>query len=257
VTQVGIRGDGKAGSETIVVLRDATQARQRQAIRDTFLGVLSHELRTPITTIFAASKVLSRPDSTLSPELRREIFEDVRVEAERLHRLVEDVIALQRFGEDQGDVGNEPVLLQRIIPGVIRSEQARWTGTTFVADVPPGLPTVIADATYVEQVVRNLLSNAAKYGSSASVVETVIRAENDEVCVRILDRGPGFAVEEADRLFELFYRSPVTAGTASGAGIGLFVCARLIRAMGGRIWARPRAEGGAEFGFSLAVMLED
>ena len=71
-----------------------------------------------------------------------------------------------------------------------------------------------------------------------------------------MDDGPGFPAEETNRLFELFYRSPGTAATASGAGIGLFVCARLIRAMGGRIWASPRPEGGAEFGFALRELDE-
>jgi two-component system sensor histidine kinase KdpD len=88
-------------------------------------------------------------------------------------------------------------------------------------------------------------------------VEAVVEAGEGEVLVRILDDGPGFPGEEADRLFELFFRSPTTAGTASGAGIGLFVSARLIRAMGGTIWAKPRAGRGAEFGFSLRVMSED
>jgi signal transduction histidine kinase len=72
--------------------------------------------------------------------------------------------------------------------------------------------------------------------------------------VRILDDGPGIQPGEADRLFELFYRSPATAGVTGGAGIGLFVCARLVRAMGGRIWAMDRPSGGAEFGFALQVM---
>jgi two-component system sensor histidine kinase KdpD len=115
---------------------------------------------------------------------------------------------------------------------------------------------VAADATYVEQVVRNLLSNAAKYAGAGARVEALVEAAGDEVLVRILDDGPGFPPGEADRLFELYYRSPSTAGSASGAGIGLFVCARLIRAMGGRIWAAPRAGGGSEFGFSLKVMAE-
>ncbi|HEY0442673.1 MAG TPA: ATP-binding protein, partial [Candidatus Limnocylindrales bacterium] len=75
----------------------------------------------------------------------------------------------------------------------------------------------------------------------------------DEVVVRVLDRGRGFQSNEADDLFELFYRSPATAAQASGAGIGLFVCRRLITAMRGRIWARPRAGGGAEFGFALPL----
>ena len=250
--------DGSRGAgETIVLIRDVTEARQKQAVRDTFIGVLSHELRTPVTTIYAGSKVLARSAGTLADDVRRTVFEDIHIEAERLHRLVEDVIALTRFGEDDAEIGNEPVLLQRILPGVIRSEQNRWPGTTFALDLPGGVPTVAADPTYVEQVVRNLLSNAAKYGGPGSTVEVRVEPADTEVLVHICDDGPGFPVEEADRLFELFFRSPSTAGAATGAGIGLFVCARLIRAMGGRIWASPRPTGGAEFGFSLAVMADD
>jgi signal transduction histidine kinase len=241
--------------ETIVLLRDVTEARQRQAVRDTFIGVLSHELRTPVTTIYAGAKVLSRP-SELSADTRQEIFTDIVLESERLHRLVEDVVAMTRFGDEGGDAGAEPVLLQRLLPAVIASEEGRWPGVTFELSLPSGLPTVIADATYVEQVVRNLLSNGAKYGGTGSV-SVEVEATPDEVLVRILDDGPGFPPEEADRLFELFFRSDRTARTAAGAGIGLFVCARLIRAMGGRVWAANRDGGGAEFGFALRVMEED
>ena len=246
-----------AARETIVMLRDVTEARQREAVRDAFMGVLSHELRTPVTTIYGGSKVLARAESTLSEEGRRELFDDIRLEAERLHRLVEDVIALNRFGEDSGDIGREPILIQRILPGVVESERARWPGVEFSVRLPPGVPTVSADGTYVEQVIRNLLSNAAKYAGVAAHVETIVETSGDEVLVRVLDDGPGFPAEDAARLFDLFFRSPVTAATASGAGIGLFVCARLIKAMGGRIWAAPRDGGGAEFGFALRQMAED
>jgi PAS domain S-box-containing protein len=246
-------------AETIVMLRDVTVARQRQAIRDTFIGVLSHELRTPVTTIYAGSKVLAREEDQLPEATRREIFSDIVVESERLHRLVEDVIAMTRFGEDEGDVGTEPVLVQRILPAVIRSERARWPGVTFELDLRPGLPTAVADPTYVEQVVRNLLSNAAKYSGAGATVTVSVEAEPDadELFVRVTDDGPGFPADEADRVFELFFRSKGTAAAAAGAGIGLFVCARLIRAMGGRIWARPLDAGGAEFGFTLRVMTDE
>jgi PAS domain S-box-containing protein len=249
--------DGAGNVETIVVLRDVTAARQREAVRETFIGVLSHELRTPVTTIYGGAKTLAREGSTLDEATRREIFVDMAAEAERLQRLVEDVVALNRFGEDDGDLGQEPVLLQRVVPTVVRSEESRWPGVTFEVRVTPGLATVVADPTYVEQVLRNLLSNAAKYGGSGSSVDVVLERAEDEVQVRILDDGPGILPDEADRLFELFYRSPSTAGMTSGAGIGLFVCARLVRAMGGRIWARPRPAGGAEFGFALRIMGDD
>ena len=252
------RAEGTGSHETIVLVRDVTEARQRQTVRDTFIGVLSHELRTPVTTIYAGSKLLARGLDSLDEDVRRSVFDDIHVESERLHRLVEDVIALTRFGEaDEGEIGNEPVLLQRVLPVVVRSEEVRWPGVTFQVELPGGIPTVIADPTYVEQVVRNLLSNAAKYGGPGSTVETTLEATDTEVLVTIRDDGPGFPQEEAARLFDLYYRSPSTATSASGAGIGLFVCARLIRAMGGRIWASPRKQGGAEFGFSLQIMRED
>jgi K+-sensing histidine kinase KdpD len=328
--------DGETHGETILVLRDVTEQRQREAVRETFIGVLSHELRTPVTTIYAGSKVLARGSGRLDEELQRSVFEDIHIEAERLHRLVEDVIALTRFGEEEGDVGNEPVLLQRVLPTVVRShelrtpvttifggarvlsrdesgldestrreilndvaeeaerlkrlvedvvalsrfgetdadlgrepvllqrvvpavvasEEERWPGVDFEVTIPPGLPTVFADPTYLEQVIRNLLANAAKYGGQGASVEIAVEADLDaeEVLVCVRDDGPGILSHEAERLFDLFYRSPNTASATTGAGIGLFVCARLIRAMGGRIWAQNRDGRGAEFGFALRVM---
>jgi K+-sensing histidine kinase KdpD len=233
-----------------------TEARQRELVRETFIGVLSHELRTPITTIFGGAKLLAREILSLDEETKRGIFRDIHDEAERLQRLVEDVVALNRFGEGHGEIGWEPVLLQRMVPRVVQSEEGRWPGVTFVLEMANGLPTVTADPTYVEQVIRNLLSNAAKYGGAGSIVTITAEQGDGEEIVRVLDDGPGFPADEAGRLFELFYRSPGTASAAGGAGIGLFVCARLIAAMGGRVWATPRDDGGAEFGFALAELDE-
>ena len=164
-------GLGAGGAETIVVMRDVTEARHREAVRETFIGVLSHELRTPVTTIFGGAKLLAREPSTLDEETKRGIFRDIHDEAERLQRLVEDVVALNRFGDGSGEIGWEPVLLQRLVPRVVASEQGRWPGVTFVLEIAPGsADRSSADPTYVEQVVRNLLSNAAKYGGAGSTV---------------------------------------------------------------------------------------
>jgi PAS domain S-box-containing protein len=254
----GVAGEpaGEASGGAILVIRDVTAARERDQARDAFIGMLSHELRTPITTIYAGSKLLAR-EGGLAEATRADIFEDIHGEAERLHRLVEDVVALTRFGEGALDMGSEPVLLQRVLPAVVRSEEGRWPGGRFELAFLPDLPPVAGDATYVEQVVRNLLANAMKYGGPDAVAMITATEADGEVQVRVLDNGPGFPEEDVERLFQLYYRSPSIARTVSGSGIGLFVCSRLIQAMGGRVWARNRPAGGAEFGFALRAMAEE
>jgi signal transduction histidine kinase len=96
-----------------------------------------------------------------------------------------------------------------------------------------------------------------KYGGPAPTARIEAEARDGEVVVRVLDRGPGFEPDETVRLFELFYRSPAVSRQISGSGIGLFVCARLVEAMGGRIWATSRSGGGAEFGFTLRILEDD
>ncbi|HET7677050.1 MAG TPA: PAS domain S-box protein [Candidatus Limnocylindrales bacterium] len=250
--------EAEPGRETILFMRDVTAARQARQARDAFIGVLSHELRTPVTTIYGNSKLLARSERSRSDEARRAILGDIESESERLFRLVEDLLVLARFGEEERrEMGDEPLLLQRIVPAVVQSEEQRWPGTSFDVKVESGLPPARGEQTYVEQVVRNLVNNAAKYSGPGGAVRISARTAGDEIEVTVLDQGPGFPAEESTRLFELFYRSPHTATRASGAGIGLFVCKRLIEAMGGRIWARPRPKRGSEFGFALSIFNEE
>jgi GAF domain-containing protein len=254
VAATGDGGKPERETSTILVLRDVTQSRQAQKLREAFIGVLSHELRTPITTIYGGTRVLARP--SVPEQTRRDVSADVIAEAERLHRLVEDLLVLARAERDSIDIEGDPVLLQHVLPRVLRSETARWPEVRIESHVPPAMPTIAGDETYVEQLVRNLVGNAAKYGGPGSTVEIVAEPSETEVVVRVLDNGPGFAADETSRLFDLFYRSP-EAQAKSGAGIGLFVCRALAVAMGGRIWAKPRETGGAEFGFALPVYAED
>jgi K+-sensing histidine kinase KdpD len=253
------RGDGddlaRERAATVLLLRDVTAARVSQQVRDAFLGILSHELRTPITTIYGGARVLARPG--LSEEARREVSADIGAEAERLHRLVEDLLVLAQTERGTLSVGADPVLVQHLLPGIVESEGSRWPGKRFELAIAPGMPTVSADPTYVEQVVRNLVGNGAKYSLAGTTIAVRAEPAGDLVHVRILDEGPGIASDEVDRLFELFYRSPATAAQSAGAGIGLFACRALVEAMGGRIWALPRPTGGAEFGFSLPVLVDD
>ncbi len=156
------------------------------------------------------------------------------------------------------EIGDEPVLVQRLLPPLVDALVARWPGLRIDLELGESLPAVKGDLTYLEQVLRNLLTNAVRYGEALEAGLTVAAAEGDgEVIVRVLDRGPGMGEEAPEQLFELFYRAASARGVPGGAGIGLFVCRQLVQAMGGRIWARPRHEGGAEFGFALPVIEAD
>jgi signal transduction histidine kinase len=248
-----------------VVSHQATQAlersrlyaheREARQLQEAFIGVMSHELRTPITTILAGSKLLSRTASL--DDRSRDLATDVEIEADRLFRLIEDLLVLSRLERGNLALIDEPVHVVRVVERVVASEAGRWPTTEFQLPTDPQAYLVRGDETYIEQILRNLLANAAKYSPSGSTVKIDIDANDTEVSVRVLDEGPGVSVAEVEQLFTLFYRSPTTAASAAGAGIGLFVCRRLIDAMGGHIWARLREGGGSEFGFALAVYPSD
>lgn len=235
-------------------IRDVTRERQAETARDRFLEILSHELRTPVTSIYGGAKVAVRP--TISREQQVELLTDIASEADHLYRLVEDLMVLARAERGAGPISLEPVSLDRVVEGVVTDLAARWPGLEFrVRPTGLGLP-VQADSTYLEQLLRNIVTNAAKYGGAGGVVEVEIDHGETESIVRVLDRGPGVNESEVRRLFEIDYRSPLTEGLAQGSGIGLFVARWLVEGMGGRIWAVAREGGGSEFGFALPTVTE-
>jgi PAS domain S-box-containing protein len=249
-----VESDGRFTSWAGINL-DITDRRDAEAFREAFAGILSHELRTPITSIHAASTLLSR--AGLDDSQRAELLDDINQESERLRRLVEDLVVLARVERGTIHIHTEPVSLPHVLRQVCAQEQARWPDRRIDLKVVDSLPVARAESTFVEQIMRNLIGNAAKYGPADGQIDVIADAENGHPRVRVLDRGPGVDPAEADRLFELFYRSQRTARTA-GSGIGLFLVHRLIESMEGTIWARPRADGpGAEFGFTLQPIDED
>jgi PAS domain S-box-containing protein len=239
--------------------RDRLLEDERRAgtFREAFVDVISHELRTPITTIFGLTRILGRPGRLTTPEDQAELIADISAEAERLHRLVEDLLVLTRAERGGIAVESEPLELRRLLGRVIANEASRLPSIVIEADLGRDLPIVAGEETYVEQIVRNMLNNAAKYTPHGTRVLVRADQEDDTVAVRVLDSGPGIDEASIERAFELFYRDPTLARSIAGSGIGLFVCASLVEAMGGRIWAKRRPEGGSEFGFTLRVIPDD
>lgn len=241
----------------VAVLSDVNWRHEADQVRDRFLGVLSHELRTPVTSIYGGTQLLLGRGTRLDEATRNELLVSVAAEAERLQRMIENLVAMARI-ERGGDFGaTRPVLIDRIIKQLVERERSLWPQVEIKLVSSGPVQMVAADEDYLAQIMRNLLSNAAKYSGAGSTVEVSLENGEGEVIVRVYDNGPGIDEEDAERLFGLYYRSAKQAATAAGAGIGLFVCRELVTAMGGRIWAAPRPDKGAEFGFTIPAYVEE
>ena len=229
------------------------EERRSAALREAFVGVISHELRTPITTIYGLARILRQRSESLTAEARTEAIADIEAESDRLYRLVEDLLVLSRAESGRVAIEPEPINLGRLIRHIVEAEGQRRPDRTITVTASPALPLIEAEATYVEQVVRNLLTNAEKYSQAPAPIEVVVGVDEEGVAVRVLDRGIGVDEDGAAHAFELFYRTKEAGRVASGAGIGLFVCRELVDAMGGATWMKPRDGGGSEVGFRLPI----
>jgi signal transduction histidine kinase len=249
VTTTDLEVDGERSR--IVLLRDVTDILDTEAARNAFIGMLSHELRTPVTMIYGSATVLQREGG--GPE-RDELITDLVEESDRLYRLVEDLLVLSRFERGALDFAPEPVLVQRILPPIARLEERRSPGFTVEFDFEGDLPAVEGDEIYLGQVIRNLLGNAAKYGGVPGSVMVRGRADGSRVVIEVEDHGPGIPAGQEERIFELYERTTTARRSGlPGAGVGLFVSRRLVELMRGTISAGAAPGGGARLTVSLPV----
>ena len=244
------------------------EQKRSNALREAFIGVISHELRTPITTIYGLSRLLRQRGESLAAEVQRQAIVDIEAESDRLFRLVEDLLVLSRAEGGKVEFEAEPISLGRLAERIVDAEAERRPDRVFEVRLPSALALIEAEPTYVEQVIRNLLTNAAKYSAAPEKIEVEIEIvegppanevlaadgrSRSEAVLRVLDRGIGVDDETIAQAFDLFFRTREASRIASGAGIGLFVSRQLIEAMGGRTWLLPREGGGTEAGFALPL----
>ncbi len=232
------------------------ELRVANAAKDEFLGLVSHELKTPITTILGNAMVLRLRADKIDAESRDTALRDMSTEAERLHYIIDNLLVLARLERGQ-EIVAEPLLISRIVDKLVGEHKHHFPQREIRVQAEERLAPAGGEPVYVEQVLRNLLSNAEKYSPPENPIDVVIRQEAGELLVSVIDGGAGFSDEEVEQVFAPFYRSPRIAATIGGVGIGLSVCKRLVEAQGGRVWARRGDDGGAEVGFSLPIVEED
>jgi PAS domain S-box-containing protein len=237
-----------AGEEALLESTRALAA--SNAVKDEFLGLISHELRTPVASIYGNAVLLRDRVTAAEPEAG--MIRDLGEDADRLLRIVENLLQLTKLGSGT-TLDLDPQVLDHVVRGAVEARRRRQPEREVQVRIERPTLIVEADATSLEMVIDNLLSNADKYSPAGGVTDVIVSEEDDHAVVRILDRGIGIPADAAGDVFTAFFRADHARRTAGGVGIGLAVCKRIVEAHDGRIWAGPRDGGGAELGFSLPL----
>jgi two-component system, OmpR family, sensor histidine kinase KdpD len=232
--------------------QQATLQVEAERLRSSLLSSVSHDLRTPLSVITGAASALLQTQPALTSAARRDLAETIHEEARRLDRLVRNLLDMTRLASGAVKVAKEWQPIEGVIGAALGRLEEQLQGRTIDVRLPSGLPPVPIDGLLVEQVLINLLENAAKYTPAGTPIDIAAGTDGDNLVVEIADRGPGIPSALVDRVFEKFYRLP-TEGAGGGAGLGLAICRGIVEAHGGRIWAENRESGGSVFRFALPL----
>jgi two-component system sensor histidine kinase KdpD len=225
---------------------------EAERLRNSLLSSVSHDLRTPLATITGAASGLLEGAERLEPAARRELLQAIHEEADRLNRLVNNLLDMTRLQSGAIQVRTEWHSVEELVGAALARLAGRLGDHPVTTRVPPDLPLVPLDGVLVEQVLINLLDNAVKHTPPGTPVEVSASVGAGEARIEVADRGPGLPPGDEGRVFDKFYRgSPAQA--RPGAGLGLTICRGIVEAHGGRITAENRPGGGVAFRVALPV----
>ena len=222
--------------------------------RSALLRSVSHDLRTPLATIKTATSDM-QADADYDAEARAELLDLVGYEADRLDRLVTNLLSLSRIDAGALQPDRQAVVLEELVAERASRLSRLLADVRFEMSFPPGMETVDADYSQLDQVITNLLENAARYAPPGSVVRVAARQLQSDVEVCVSDQGPGLDSATTEELFKPFRSGPGSPGT----GVGLAICKAIVEAHGGHISGANRPSGGAVFTFTMPLTppLED
>ncbi|MFI5307748.1 MAG: ATP-binding protein [Polyangiales bacterium] len=240
----------------LAVFVDVTDLRRLETIRRDFVANVSHELRTPVAAVRSAAETLRKAIDT-DPSVAVDFIDIIERQAQRLQRLVEDLLDLARIESRQLRLSVEPVMLQQVVSHIVSLfvDGAQAKHMRLGSSVPLDLPPARADRRALEQVLSNLIDNAVKYGTEGASVMVGAAVDDGTLRVSVTDTGPGIESKHLPRLFERFYR--VDAGRSrelGGTGLGLSIVKHMVEAMGGRVSVESSPGAGTTFAFTLPRM---
>ncbi|MCY4396105.1 MAG: ATP-binding protein [Rhodospirillaceae bacterium] len=248
--------DGTVAS-VIVTMQDLAPIQELERLRSEFLGMVSHELRAPLTSIKGSATTLLETASDLDPAVIREFHRIIAAQADHMHGLINDLLDAGRIDAGTLSVSPEPSELEALVDRARNTFLSGGGLHTVLIDLPPDLPPMMADRRRIVQVLNNLFSNAARHAPESSPIRVAALRDGVHVAVSVSDKGKGISPEHLPKLFQKYTGAGDGGRELAGTGLGLAICKGLVEAHGGRIWAESGGPGqGARFTFTLPVAEE-
>jgi len=231
-------------------IRDITERKKAEQVKDEFIGMVSHELQTPVTVVIGA--IHTALTEGISPEDAKMLLEDAVSAAESLSNLVSNLLELSRVKANRLSIKKAPIDVSETIRRIIEKYKDFSPDHEIVADIPVPLPLVPGDELRIERILINLIENAVKYSPNGGQITVSAQHHDGYITVSVKDNGIGISLADQARIFQPFERLETSRGTA-GVGLGLAVCSRLIEAHGGKIWVESELGQGSTFSFTLPL----
>ena len=241
----------------VVTMQDMTPLEEMERLRAEFLGMVSHELRVPLTSIKGSATTLLDDASMLDPAEMREFHRVISEQADRMRSLVSDMLDVARIETGTLAVSPEPSDVAALVDEARMLFVSTGRANNINIDLAPELPPIMADRRRIGQVLNNLLSNAARHSSERSSIRVSAVWQKYHVAISVTDEGKGIPVDRLRYLFRKFSRIDAgdQRGDLAGSGLGLSICRGIVEGHGGRIWAESDGPGlGARFTFTVPVV---
>ena len=232
---------------------------EKERMRANLLRAISHDLRTPLTSIYGASTTVLENFDALSSLQQKRLIREVRDDAQWLIRMVENLLSVTRIGEEKVHLNMRPTVLEELVDNVLIKFQKHCPDTRVEVDIPREFITIPMDVVLIQQVLMNLLQNAVDHAQGMTRLRLQVTVRNRQAEFLVSDNGCGIPPDRMEKLFSGYSERnemPVD-GTRHNMGIGLSVCDAIIKAHGSEIQAKNNPEGGASFFFCLDLEDQD
>ena len=259
VNATPIRAADGAVESVVATLQDLTPLNELERLQTEFLGMVSHELRAPLTSIKGSAATLLRPSPELDPAEMREFHRIIDDQADHMIGLISDLLDAGRIETGTLSVAPEPTKVAGLVDRARNTFLSAGGKHAVQIDLPPALPRMMADHRRIVQVLNNLLSNASRHSPDTSPIRVAAAQDGVHVAIRVSDEGQGVPPEQLPHLFRKHAGlvGGDRGGGAAGYGLGLAICKGLVEAHGGRIWAESGGPGqGTRFTFTIPMAEE-